>query len=187
MQRLISSNYLSSVCVVLGKQLNFSLVNVGGADIFDRCEEDESVDCVAQHAIPATEDFERSGGAGRGEITDKDIVGWANEKVRQSGRAKGNIVSFRDPSLSDGLYLLDLIHAVEPRAVDWDMVLQDKTDDAKASNAKYTISCAQKIGATVFLMYEDIVEVKPKMMMTFVASLMLVDHQRKASDVGFTQ
>ncbi|KAI9981366.1 hypothetical protein PInf_009062 [Phytophthora infestans] len=153
-------------CVVLGKQLKFSLVNVGGADIFEGAKKMILSMCGRQLA------------AGRGEITDKDIIGWANNKVQQSGRAKGNIVAFRDPTLSDGLYLLDLVHAVEPRAVNWDMVSQDKTDDAKASNAKYAISCAQKIGATVFLTYEDIVEVKPKMMMTFVASLMLVDHQR---------
>ncbi|KAG6587114.1 fimbrin-like protein [Phytophthora cinnamomi] len=164
-------------CVVLGKQLKFSLVNVGGADIFEGAKK-MILSIVWQSMRYQQLRILSELAAGRGEITDKDIIGWANEKVRLAGRAKGNIVAFRDPSLSDGLYLLDLVHAVEPRAVNWDMVLQDKTDDAKASNAKYAISCAQKIGATVFLTYEDIVEVKPKMMMTFVASLMLVDHQR---------
>jgi plastin-1 len=38
-------------------------------------------------------------------------------------------------------------------------------------NAKYVISCARKVGATVFLTPEDIVEVKSKMIVTFVASL----------------
>ncbi|KAG7375668.1 phospholipid scramblase 1 [Phytophthora pseudosyringae] len=164
-------------CVVLGKQLKFSLVNVGGADIFEGAKK-MILSIVWQSMRYQQLKILSELGAGRGEITDKDIIGWSNNKVRQSGRTKGNIVSFRDSSLSDGLYLLDLVHAVEPRAVNWDMISQDKTDDAKASNAKYAISCAQKIGATVFLTYEDIVEVKPKMMMTFVASLMLVDHQR---------
>ncbi|GMF54179.1 unnamed protein product [Phytophthora fragariaefolia] len=164
-------------CVVLGKQLKFSLVNVGGADIFEGAKK-MILSIVWQSMRYQQLRILSELAAGRGEITDKDIIGWANEKVRQAGKVKGNIVSFRDPSLSDGLFLLDLVHAVEPRAVNWDMVSQDKTDDAKASNAKYAISCAQKIGATVFLTYEDIVEVKPKMMMTFVASLMLVDHQR---------
>ncbi|KAI9979506.1 hypothetical protein PInf_029313 [Phytophthora infestans] len=154
-------------CVVLGKQLKFSLVNVGGADIFEGAKK-MILSIVWQSMRYQQLKILSELAAGRGEITDKDIIGWANNKVQQSGRAKGNIVAFRDPTLSDGLYLLDLVHAVEPR--------QD--GDAKASNAKYAISCAQKIGATVFLTYEDIVEVKPKMMMTFVASLMLVDHQR---------
>jgi plastin-1 len=164
-------------CVVLGKQLKFSLVNVGGADIFEGAKK-MILSIVWQSMRYQQLKILSELGAGRGEITDKDIIAWANAKVRQSGRAKGAIHSFRDPSLSDSLFLLDLVHAVEPRAVNWDMMTQDKTDDAKASNAKYAISCAQKIGATVFLTYEDIVEVKPKMMMTFVASLMLVDHQR---------
>lgn len=116
--------------------------------------------------------------AGRNEITDKDIISWANEKVRQSRRLLGgDIVSFRDPILSDSLYLLDSVHSVEPRTVNWDMVSNESTDSSKAGNAKYAIGCAQKIGASVLLTYEDIVEVKPKMLMIFVASLMLVDHQ----------
>ncbi|KAL3657228.1 hypothetical protein V7S43_017888 [Phytophthora oleae] len=164
-------------CVVLGKQLKFSLVNVGGADIFEGAKK-MILSIVWQSMRYQQLKILSELAEGRGEITDKDIIGWANSKVLQGGRVKGSILSFRDPTLSDGLFLLDLVHAVEPRAVNWDMALQDKTDDAKASNAKYAISCAQKIGATVFLTYEDIVEVKPKMMMTFVASLMLVDHQR---------
>uniref|UniRef100_A0AAV1U266 Calponin-homology (CH) domain-containing protein n=1 Tax=Peronospora matthiolae TaxID=2874970 RepID=A0AAV1U266_9STRA len=164
-------------CVVLGKQLKFSLVNVGGADIFEGAKK-MILSIVWQSMRYQQLKMLGALAAGRGEITDKDIISWANEKVRQSGRAKGNIVSFRDPSLSDGVYLLDLVHVVEPRAVNWDLVSQELTDDSKASNAKYAISCAQKIGATVFLTYEDIVEVKPKMVMTFFASLMLVDHQR---------
>ena len=43
------------------------------------------------------------------------------------------------------------------------------------SNAKYTVSLARKIGATVFALPEDIVEVQPKMMMTIFAGLMAVD------------
>ena len=46
------------------------------------------------------------------------------------------------------------------------------TDDEKAENAKYAISCARKIGAAVFLLWEDIVEVKPKLLMTFFGAIM---------------
>ncbi len=77
------------------------------------------------------------------------------------------------------MFHLNLIHAIEPRAVNWDLVTPGQSEEDKISNAKYAISCAQKIGATVFLTYEDIVEVKPKMMMTFVASLMSVDMHRQ--------
>ena len=42
------------------------------------------------------------------------------------------------------------------------------------ANAKYAISMARKLGATIFLLPEDIVEVKPKMILTFIGSLMAV-------------
>lgn len=39
-------------------------------------------------------------------------------------------------------------------------------------NAKYAVSVARQLGATIFLLWEDIVEVKQKMIITFVAALM---------------
>jgi len=41
-------------------------------------------------------------------------------------------------------------------------------------NAKYIISVARKLGAVIFLTWEDIRDVKPKMIMTLVASLAIV-------------
>ena len=49
---------------------------------------------------------------------------------------------------------------------------QDKLD-----NAKYAISLARKIGARVYALPEDIVEVKSKMVMTVFACLMIKDYQ----------
>ena len=48
-------------------------------------------------------------------------------------------------------------------------------DEEKLLNAKYAISVARKLGAVIFLLPEDIVEVKPKMILTFVASIMALD------------
>lgn len=166
-------------CVVLGKQLKFSLVNIGGADIFEGNK--KLILSVIWQSMRYQQLKLLSELAANGDgITDADIIRWANAKVAQSGKpGTAQIVAFRDLSLADGTYLLSLIHAVEPRAVNWEMMTPGHSDEDKASNAKYAISCAQKIGATVFLTYEDIVEVKPKMMMTFVASLMSVDMHRR--------
>ena len=48
------------------------------------------------------------------------------------------------------------------------------------SNAKYAITTARKIGAPVYALPEDLVEVKHKMVMTVFASLMIVDMEEKA-------
>jgi len=42
-------------------------------------------------------------------------------------------------------------------------------------NAKYVISVARKMGATVFIAWEDIVQVNKNMLVTFVCELMAVD------------
>jgi plastin-1 len=47
-------------------------------------------------------------------------------------------------------------------------------DQEKQDNAKYVIGCARKMGCTVFLLWEDIVEQKPKMLLTFLAAVMQV-------------
>jgi len=47
----------------------------------------------------------------------------------------------------------------------------------KLSNAKYAVNMAWKIGAKVYALPEDIVEVKAKMVMTIFACIMIVDYQ----------
>lgn len=47
----------------------------------------------------------------------------------------------------------------------------------KMANAQYSISVARKIGARVYALPEDIVEVKAKMVMTIFACLMIRDYQ----------
>ena len=89
--------------------------------------------------------------------------------------------SFRDRSLKTGIFLIDLCYAVEPRAINWDLVTAGNTDEERINNAKYAISIARKLGAVVFLTSDDIVEVKSKMIMTLVASMMSTCLQMKAS------
>ena len=47
-------------------------------------------------------------------------------------------------------------------------------------NAKYAISIARKLGAVIFLVWEDVVELNQKMMLIFIASLFeLYEDSRK--------
>ena len=64
-----------------------------------------------------------------------------------------------DKSLSSGLFLIELLAAVEPRCVDRALVTPGVTEEEQKLNAKYAISSARKIGCTLFLLWEDIVEV----------------------------
>jgi len=61
------------------------------------------------------------------------------------------------------------------------MVTRGVSDDDAYNNAKLAISIARKIGATIFLVPEDIVEVRSKMNLTFIGSLMVVDRSGTTS------
>ncbi|KZV36203.1 fimbrin-1 [Dorcoceras hygrometricum] len=91
------------------------------------------------------------------EITDADILNWVNRK---------------DKRLSSGLFFLELLSAVEPRVVNWNLVTKGESDDEKKLNATYIISVARKLGCSIFLLPEDIMEVNQKMILILIASIM---------------
>jgi hypothetical protein len=162
-KKLENCNY----CVELGKQINFSLVGIQGKDIMD-ANKTLTLALIWQMMRFNVLSILNALGGGK-KISDSEIIAWANGKV---GR---KITSFHDPSLKNGLYILDLIDAVRPGSVERNLVENGADEKAYLLNAKYAISLARKIGAVVFALPEDIVEVKNKMIMTLVASLMAVD------------
>jgi plastin-1 len=42
-------------------------------------------------------------------------------------------------------------------------------------NAQYAINSAWRIGCSVFILWEDIVEIKPNMILIFIAALMMLE------------
>ena len=79
---------------------------------------------------------------------------------------------FDDKSLKDGRFLLDLLTAVEPRCVNRELLTAGTSEEERRLNAKYAISCARKLSCSIFCLPEDLVEVRPKMVLSFVASVM---------------
>lgn len=109
--------------------------------------------------------------------------------------------SFRDKTLSNSLFLLHLMWAIQPRVIDWSVVEKGNTEDERLRNARYdegckatrllvticnlsplcryAVSVARKLGAMIFVLPEDLVEVKPNMIMSFCASILAIDHLKK--------
>jgi plastin-1 len=81
---------------------------------------------------------------------------------------------FKDKDLSTSLYIFDLLTALQPQSVNMTLVTAGDSEENKKKNAQYAISCARKMGCTVFLLPEDIVEVNPKMMMTYFGAIMSI-------------
>jgi len=107
------------------------------------------------------------------DITDQDIVDWANNTVSGAGKSS-SISSFKDSSLRTSHFVIDLLAAIRPSIINYELVTPGESDADATQNAKYAISIARKLGAAVFCLPEDIVEIKPKMIMTLIGSLMAV-------------
>jgi len=81
------------------------------------------------------------------------------------------IKNFADKAMADGVFLIKLCASIEPRIVNWDLVTKGETAEDRQQNAKYAISIAKKLGAVIFLVWDDVLEVNKKMMLIFIASL----------------
>lgn len=108
------------------------------------------------------------------DVTESQVLEWANARLDASEKLSG----FSDSRLATSVPLLRVMHSVRP-CVDWSLVTEGKNDEDRKSNAQYLLSVARKMGAAAFCTWEDIVQVKPKMIMTVVASAIVVDQRTR--------
>ncbi|KAK7215601.1 hypothetical protein V2G26_003604 [Clonostachys chloroleuca] len=162
----------TNYAIELGKQNGFSLVGIQGADITDgqrtltlglvwqlmRRDITVTLSSLAQKL-------------GKREITDAEMVRWANDMSRKGGRSSA-IRSFKDPSIGSGVFFLDVLNGMKSSYVDYDLVTPGQTDEDAYLNAKLSISIARKLGATIWLVPEDICQVRSRLVTTFIGSLM---------------
>lgn len=160
--------------VEIGKANYFSLVGIDGSDIVDG-NKLLTLGLVWQLMRRNITNTLSSLGNGKN-ISDTDILKWANSQVAKGGRSS-SIRSFSDQSLSNAVYLLDVLNGIKPGYVDYDLVYQGArtTDEEKYANARLAISIARKIGALIWLVPEDINEVRGRLILSFLGSLMSVE------------
>ena len=150
------------------KKSNYKIVGIGGGDI--RTGNKKYILAIVwqmmrQHSLQVI-----------GNKTEEELVAWGNDRVDEQYKVK----SLKDKKLATSLYFIYIMKSIEPRSINWDIVMQDKDDDeAKENNAKYAISIARKLGATVFCVWEDIAEVKSKLLLTLLASIYEVGNNYK--------
>ncbi|CAK6983039.1 plastin-2 [Scomber scombrus] len=166
MKKLENCNY----AVELGKkEAKFSLVGIAGQDL-NAGNRTLTLALLWQLMRRYTLNILEDLGDGQ-KVVDDTIVSWVNGTLTQAG--KPTISSFKDGSISTSMPVLDLIDAIQSGSIRYDLLkTEDLTEEEKLNNAKYAISMARKIGARVYALPEDLVEVKPKMVMTVFACLM---------------
>ncbi|KAH9477634.1 Fimbrin [Psilocybe cubensis] len=167
-----NTNYV----VDLGKQNGLHLVGIQGADIVDG-QKKLVLGLVWQlMRMNITKTLSSLSKTGR-PLTDQDILKWANTTAQKAKPSVRPIRSFKDPSISTGLFFLDLLDAIRPGIVDPNLVIsvaEDGDYEERRQNAKLAISIARKMNALIFLVPEDIVDVRPRLLLTFVGSLMSI-------------
>ncbi|CAL2052575.1 unnamed protein product [Caenorhabditis brenneri] len=175
LEKIQNCNYV----VELGKQMGFSLVGIQGKDIVDGNRTLTLAllwQLMRAYTLSVLGKCTREGGV----PTDKDILEWANEKLRSHGKSS-SLRSFQDRTISNASVVLELIDAISPGLINTQLVKKNDSEEEKMAAAKYAISCGRKIGAAIYALPEDIVEVKPKMVMTVFACLMAQDCKMNAS------
>jgi len=142
------------------KKSNYKIVGIGGGDIRDGNKKYILAivwQMMRAHSLQVI-----------GNKTEEELVAWGNDRVDSQYKVK----SLKDKKLCNSLYFIYIMKSIEPRSINWDIVMEGRDDDeAKENNAKYAISIARKLGATVFLVWEDIAEVKSKLLLTLLASI----------------
>ncbi|XP_009638051.1 plastin-1 isoform X2 [Egretta garzetta] len=167
MKKIENCNY----AVELGKtKAKFSLVGIAGHDLN---EGNPTLTLALVWQLMRRYTLNVLSDLGEGEkVNDDVIIKWVNQTLAKANK-ETSITSFKDKSISTSLPVLDLIDAIAPRAVRPEMVKrEDLSYQDKMNNAKYAISVARKIGARIYALPDDLVEVKPKMVMTVFACLM---------------
>ncbi|KAM8953611.1 plastin-1 [Pelodytes ibericus] len=167
MKRIENCNY----AVDIGRNnAKFSLVGIGGHDLH---EGNRTLTLALVWQLMRRYTLNVLSDLGEGEkIDDRIIIQWVNETLADANK-KTFISSFKDKSINTSLPVLDLIDAIAPKAINSDIVKRENLSDVdKLNNAKYAISIARKIGARIYALPDDLVEVKPKMVMTVFACLM---------------
>lgn len=163
-----NTNYV----VEIGKSERFSLVGIQGADITDG-QKTLTLGLVWQlmrrDIVSTLGNLAKA--LGKRDISDADMVKWGNDMSRKAGRSSA-IRSFKDSSLGNAIFLLDVLSGMKSSYVDYDLVYAGKTDEEKYMNAKLAISIARKMGATIWLVPEDIVAIRSRLITTFIGSLM---------------
>lgn len=170
MEKLENCNY----AVELGRQLKFSLVGIAGQDLNDG-NATLTLALIWQlmraYTLSVLTQLAKTGSP----MIEKEIVTWVNNKL-QSANKSSTLKGFQDQALSDGRIVIDLIDAIKPGTINYDIIKEGGDKEDNLANAKYAISMARKTGARVYALPEDITEVKPKMVMTLFACLMAIDY-----------
>ena len=167
MQKIENCNY----AIAIASQLKFSLVGIQGKDIYDGSKTPTlAVVWQAMRAYTLAV-LTKLSGTGK-PIADAEIIAWANSIL------SNKISGWKDEKIRDSRPVAQIVDHIRPGTIDHANLVVGGSEEDNINNAKYTISSARKIGATVYTLPEDVAEGNAKMILTLFAALMAAAHQQ---------
>ena len=128
----------TNYAVEIGKQKHFSLVGIQGADLTDgqRTLTLALVWQLMRANIVAT--LKSLGAKSGRDITDLEMVRWANSMAQKGGKSS-QVRNFNDPSLSSGVFLLDVLNGLKPGYVDYSLVTPGRKEEDAYLNGTHRL------------------------------------------------
>jgi plastin-3 len=127
MEKLENCNY----AIELGREIRFSLVGIAGQDI-NEGNVTLTLALIWQlmraYTLTVLSQLAESGNP----IVEKEIVQWVNNKLNSAGK-NSSIRSFQDSSIADAKVVIDLIDAIKPGAINYDLLKIGGTEEVSYS------------------------------------------------------
>lgn len=117
----------TNYAVDLAKSNRMQIVGIQGADIVDGSKT-LTLGLVWQLMRRNIVQTLASLSKGGREVTDSDIIKWANDTVKKAGKSS-SMRSFKDPGIKNAVFFLDLLDSLKPGYVDYSLVNNGNTDD----------------------------------------------------------
>lgn len=123
----------TNYAVELGQANRMTLVGVQGADIVDGTKT-LVLGLVWQLMRKSVIATLASLSKGNREVTDSDMIRWANDRVKAAGK-RSTMRSFKDATLKTGHFYLDLLDSLKPGYVDYSLVYEGRDEDECTMNS----------------------------------------------------
>jgi plastin-1 len=167
-------NYLLALC----EQMGLNMINIGSADLLERnpkIVKSLLYRLMRWHSLSIVTRAVGQGAKNVSDVDESQVIDWVNQKIENSEEGSSEMVSFKDKENRNSVLFMDLLEAMKPGIVNWEIMRGIESEEDLMHNAKYVVSVARKMGATVFITWEDIVTVNKNMLLTFVCELMAID------------
>lgn len=127
MEKLENCNY----AIELGKEIKFSLVGIAGQDI-NEGNVTLTLALIWQlmraYTLSVLTQLAQSGNP----IVEKEIIQWVNTKLQNANKTS-SIKNFQDPSIADARVVIDLIDAIKPGAINYELVKTTGSDEVSST------------------------------------------------------